>query len=109
MDFITDIMSEVILSVLGVVLTYLAARLGKIFGAWYEEKFQNETLRSVAKTCVLAVEQMYRDAGGKEKLEKALLMGEAMLQEKRIKIEAEELRVLLEAALSEMKGAFEKR
>lgn len=108
MDLIMDFVSEVILSLLGATITFLAAKLGKFLGDWYREKLTDETLRSVAKTCVLAVEQMYQNCLGSEKLERALTMGEEMLRKKGIKIEKEELRVILEAALTEMKGAVGK-
>ncbi len=108
MDLIMDLVSEAILSLLGAVLTFVAAKIGACIGAWYREKITNETLRSVAQTCVRAVEQMYKEWGGAQKLEKALSMGEEMLRKKGIKIEKDEMRVLLEAALNELKGAMEK-
>ena len=103
MEWIMDVLSEVILSVLGGTLTFIAAKLGKTLAYWYQEKFQNDALRSLAASLVRAVEQMYWDCKGEEKMEKALSMGETVLSEKGIKISAAQLRMLLEEALGEMK------
>ena len=109
MDWMMDILSEGVLAILGVALTCLASRLGALFGKFWKDKMQDESIRSIAATCVYAVEQMYGGKSGKEKLEKALVMGEKLLSRKGIRISAGELRVVLEAALSEAKGAFEKK
>ena len=54
------------------------------------------------------VEQVYKDLHGDEKLNEALTAASAMLAEKGITITDLELRVLIEAALAEFNGAFEK-
>ncbi len=109
MEWIMEILSEGILAILGVALTFLASRIGTLLGNFWREKIQDESVRNVAATCVLAVEQMYKNKSGKEKLEKALSMGEKLLSRRGIRISSQELRVVLEAALSEAKGAFEKK
>lgn len=109
MEWMMEFLSEGILAVLGVALTFLASRLGSLLGKLWREKLKDENVRSVAATCVRAVEQMYKNKSGKEKLEKALIMGEKLLSRKGIRISAQELRVVLEAALSEAKGAFDKK
>jgi len=109
MDWIMDILSEGLLAIFGVALTCLATRVGTVLGKFWREKVRDENLRRIAKTCVYAVEQMYGGKSGKEKLQKALSMGEKLLAKKGIRISAGELRLMLEAALSEAKGAFEKK
>ena len=109
MEWLMEGISEVILSVLGIALTLLASRIGTILGRFVREKMQDESVRGVAAICVRAVEQMYKECSGTEKLEKALVMGEKLLMEKGIRISAQELRVVLEAALSEAKGAFDRQ
>ncbi|MBQ3075647.1 MAG: hypothetical protein IJC26_06220 [Clostridia bacterium] len=106
MEWIMEILGEVILSVLGVALTVLASRIGSLLGKFVREKMKDERVKEVAAICVRAVEQMYRECGGAEKLEKALVMGEKLLADKGIHVQAQELRLVLEAALSEAKGAF---
>ncbi len=109
MEWIMDILSESILGILGVALTLLASRVGTVLGKFWREKMKDESIRSVATTCVFAVEQMYGGKSGREKLEKALILGEKLLAGKGIRISAQEMRVVLEAALSQAKGAFEKK
>ncbi|MBE6713398.1 MAG: hypothetical protein E7580_07775 [Ruminococcaceae bacterium] len=109
MEWFTEGLSECVFALLGIALTLLASRIGALAGRLAREKLQDERVREVAATCVRAVEQMYKDRSGKEKLEKALLMGEKLLMKKGIRIGAQELRVVLEAALSEAKGAFREK
>ena len=109
MEWMMEILGEVILAVLGVTLTWLASRIGALLGNFWREKMKDESIRRVAGTCVFAVEQMYGGKSGREKLEKALILGEKMLAGKGIRISAQEMRVVLEAALSEAKGAFQKK
>lgn len=108
MEWMMELLGEVILAVLGAVLTWLASRIGALLGKFVREKMKDDSIRSVAATCVRAVEQMYGGRSGREKLEKALILGEKMLSEKGIRISAQEMRIVLEAALSEAKGAFER-
>ena len=107
MKWMMELLTDATLSTLGVVLTFLASKLGAYLGKVFREKWKDESARGVASTCVRAVEQMYRDLHGEEKLKKALAMGEEMLSRKGIRISGEEMRVLLEAALSEAKGTFD--
>jgi hypothetical protein len=109
MEWMMQILSECLVSVLGVILTALAARLGKQMGKVWRERAQSEAVQSVAKSCVAAVEQMYRELGGEEKLERALHFCETLLTEKGISISAEGMRIALEAALCEWKGAFQEK
>lgn len=108
MEMLLDTVFQALLTVFGGVLTFFASKLGAFMGKWLKEKEKNDVISSICRSCVYAVEQMYRDCGGEEKLLKALEMGEAMLLEKGIKISADTLRCLLESALAEAKGAFEK-
>ncbi len=108
MDILLDTAVQIALTFFGGILTFFASKLGTLLGKWLKEKKESEVLKSVCRTCVLAVEQMYRDLGGEEKLKKALEMGENLLLEKGVKVSGETLRCLLESALAEAKGAFEK-
>lgn len=106
MDVLMDGLVQFVLALLGGVLTYFATKIGAFFGKMLKSREEDKILQEVAKTCVYAVEQMYREHGGEEKLLKALEMGEKLLEEKGIRVKMETLRCLLEAALSEAKGAF---
>ena len=107
MKWIMEIFNDAVLPALGVVLAYSASRLGAFLGRFFREKWKDDSARAVAMTCVRAVEQMYRDLHGEEKLNKALSMGEEMLSQKGIRISSEEMRALLEEALSRAKGTFD--
>ena len=48
-----------------------AAFLGNQLKRLYEKYINDKTKQSVVRTCVKAVEQLYHDLGGPEKLEKA--------------------------------------
>lgn len=109
MEWILQILSECLVSLLGVILTALAAYLGKQMGKIWRDQAESKAVQSVAKTCVAAVEQMYCDLGGEEKLEQALFWCENLLKKKGISITAEEMRIALEAAVCEWKGAFDKK
>lgn len=106
MNVVMDLLSDLLLAFLGVVLTFIASRAGAFLARLFREKWKDESIRSVADTCVRAVEQMYREKSGSEKLDKALLMAERMLGDKGIRITAGELRYVLEAALCTAKDSF---
>lgn len=108
MEIITELLSDVLLAVIGAVLTFVASRAGACLARLFRDKWQDESLRAIAATCVRATEQMYREKSGSEKLDKALLMAQKMLEKKKIRISASEMRYLLEAALNEAKASFGK-
>lgn len=68
----------------------------------------DQTKKAVAKTAVQAVEQIYKDLHGDEKLDAALSAASDMLLEKGITVSDLELRMLIEAAVGEFNDAFNK-
>lgn len=108
MDVLLSAILQIVLTALGGVATFFASKLGAFLGKWLKQKEEDDLVKKICHSCVLAVEQMYRDCGGEMKLEKALEMGEKLLGEKGIVLSAETLRFLLEAALAEAKGAFDR-
>ena len=68
----------------------------------------DKTKRSVVKTVVQGVEQLYKDLHGEEKLNKAIEAASEMLAEKGITITELEIRMLIEAAVAEFNDAFKK-
>lgn len=67
-----------------------------------------ETKQNLAKTAVLAVEQMYKDIHGEEKLTAAMNLLSEGLKEYNINISTSEMKLLLEAAVGEFNRVFEK-
>lgn len=106
MEFIKQFISEYGAAILYAVLTALAGWVGIWAKSLYTKHINDKTKKAVAKTVVLAIEQLYRDLDGEAKLEKALEAASDMLAEKGITITALELRMLIEAAVAEFNDAF---
>ena len=108
MEWFLDLLTEMIFAAMGVVVTAVAAKLGEALASFLKEKGQNECIRNVAETCVSAVQMMYRDLGGEEKLSRAMEMASSVLEEKGISLSEDRIRISLESALASFRGAFEK-
>lgn len=108
MEFIKLFISEYGTTILYAVLTALAGCIGIVAKRLYTKYVNDKTKQAVAKTVVQAVEQIYKDLHGEEKLNKALEAASEMLAEKGITITDLEMRMLIEAALAEFNRAFEK-
>ena len=107
MEFIKLFISEYGTTILYAVLTALAGYIGIFAKKLYTKYVNDKTKQAVAKTVVQAVEQIYKDLHGEEKLNKALEVASEMLAEKGITITDLEMRMLIEAALAEFNKAFE--
>ena len=64
--------SEYGTTILYAILTAIAGYLGIVIKKMYEKYINDKTKKDVAKTVVQAVEQIYKDLHGEEKLNKAL-------------------------------------
>ena len=69
----------------------------------YNDKVQDETVRTIVKSVVEWAQQVYQDCEGPEKLQKALEKASAILNEKGITISDEELNMLIESAVYGLK------
>lgn len=94
-------------TILYAILTAIGGWLGLWVKDLYTKYINDKTKQSVAKTVVQAVEQLYSDLDGEEKLQKALESASEMLAEKSIAISDLELRMLLEAAVGEFNKVFD--
>ena len=61
----------------------------------------DDTKRSIARDAMLFVEQVWKTIHGADKLAKALEIAEALLKKKGIDFDAEEMQILIEAAVAE--------
>lgn len=95
---------EIIVSILTAVASYIGLKIKKV----YETKVNDETKRKVVKTCVGAVEQLYKDLKGSEKLEKAKDNIVIMLNEKDIAITELEIDMLIEEVVNEFNQSLKK-
>lgn len=108
MEFIKNFISEYGTTILYAILTAIGGYLGIWVKKLYTKYVNDKTKQAVAKTVVQAVEQLYKDLRGEEKLEKALEAAADMLTERGITVTDLELRILIEAAVGEFNKAFEK-
>ena len=108
MEFIKNLISEYGTTILYAILTAIGGYLGIWAKKLYTKYVNDKTKQAVAKTVVQAVEQLYKDLRGEEKLEKALEAAADMLAERGITVTDLELRILIEAAVGEFNKAFEK-
>lgn len=95
--------------------TILLAVLTAVFGVLgygakkiYINHINDEAKRSIAAAAVKFVEQAWKALHGADKLNKALETAEALLKKKGITFDAEEMKVLIEAAVGEFNHVFQK-
>ena len=67
-----ELLSTYVLPLLAAALTARAGFVGTQIKNLYRRWVDDKTKEAVVRTCVKAVEQLYRDLGGPEKLEKAM-------------------------------------
>lgn len=103
-----DMLIQSAMQIVGILLMLGATALG-IWAKNLAKKWVNDdTKRQVAKTVVLAVEQMYKDLGGDEKLDKAIDLMCKTLADKNIYITDTEVRTLIESAVAQFNDVFHK-
>ena len=96
-----ELLGSYVLPVLAAALTALAGFVGAQLKNLYRRWVDDKTKEAVVRTCVKAVEQLYRDLGGPEKLERAREGIRQMLEEKGIPITQLEMDMLIESVVSE--------
>lgn len=106
MDFIKLFLSEYGMTILYTVLTSVASYLGLWVKSLYTKYINDKTKQDVVKTCVKAVEQLYKDLHGEEKYQEVVEASVAMLNEKGITITELELKMLIESAVGEFNKVF---
>lgn len=94
--------------ILGAILTALAGYLGVVLKNLATKYLNDKTKRDVAKTCVQAVEQIFKDLHGEDKFNQALENASTILADKGILVSATEMRMLIESAVAEFNEVFSK-
>jgi hypothetical protein len=84
MDFVKTFISEYGTAIVYMIVTGVFAYLGVYAKGLVEKYLNDKTKRAVAKTVVQAVEQVYKELHGEEKLNEALKSASEMLAEKGI-------------------------
>ena len=103
-----EIISTYLLPVMAAAITALAGFIGAQLKKIYQKYVDDKTKEAVVRTCVKAVEQLYHDLGGPQKLEKAKDGIQEMLKEKGIAISELEMDLLIESVVSEFNYGFNK-
>lgn len=106
MDIFTQFINEYGTTILYTILTALAGYIGIWVKSLYTKYINDKTKQDVVKTCVSAVEQLYKDLHGEEKYNKVVESVSEMLMEKGITITELELKMLIEAAVGEFNEVF---
>ena len=101
-----EIFGAYVLPAIVSLLAAAAAFAGNQIKRLYEKYINDKTKQSVVRTCVKAVEQLYHDLGGPEKLKKAQEGVRQMMDEKGIPITELELNLLIESIVSEFNYGF---
>ena len=96
------------LQIIWAILTTIAGYIGFVVKKLYTRYINDKTKKDIVHTVVLGVEQIYKDLGGPDKLQQALVSASEMLAEKGISVTELELRMLIEAAVAEFNDAFNK-
>lgn len=94
---------------LNLAVTAIFGYLGLVAKSIFKKIADDKRKEKAAKTAVRAVEQIYKDLHGEEKLNKAIEAATEMLAEKGINVTELEIRMLIEAAVSEFNDAFNKK
>lgn len=101
-----NFMSEYGMNIIATVVYALCGFLGVAVKNLYKKYINDKTKQGVVKTCVMAVEQMYKNLHGEDKLNQCIGQVNAMLTEKGITVSESEIKMLIESAVGEFNKAF---
>ena len=94
--------------ILEAILVVIFGCFGLVMKRMATKYLNDDTKRTLAKTVVCFVEQVYKDLHGHEKLQMAMKVLSDQLAEKNIKVTGTEMKILIEAAVAEFNEAFKK-
>lgn len=103
MEILMNFINEYGATILYAIITFIAGYVGLWLKNLATKYINDKTKKEVVLIVVKAVQQLYKDLGGEEKLDKAIESATEMLAEKGITITELELRMLIEAAVKEIK------
>jgi hypothetical protein len=104
-----ELFMEILAIVFKVLIYLFIIGVGSLMYKLYSEKINNEQVKSLVKSTVKYVEQVFSTATGEEKLNEALRKVSLVLASKNINISTEELEVLIEEAVLDCKELFEQK
>lgn len=92
--------------ILTAILCALFGSLGYAVKKLATKYVNDDTKRAIARDAMLFVEQVWKTIHGADKLAKALEVAETLLKKKGIDFDAEEMQILIEAAVAEFNKTF---
>lgn len=104
-QFISDYGTTILYTLITAIAGFFATAIRSL----YKKYIDNKTKKDVVKTVVQAVEQIYKDLHGPEKLNQALKDASEMLAIEGITVSEFELKMLIEAAVGEFNEVFNKK
>lgn len=99
---LNEFMAQYGMKILYTVTMALIGYIGIAIKNLYQKYVNDDIKKSIVKTCVKAVEQIYTDLHGDEKLSKCAKAASDLLEANGISISYNEIRLLIEAAVKEM-------
>ena len=106
MEFFKEFLSSYGTTILGTILTAIAGYIGIVLKNAFTKYINDSTKKSVVKTVIQAVEQIYTDLHGEEKYNKAVEAISEMLAEKSISVTEFEIKMLIESTVNEFNNNF---
>ncbi len=94
--------------ILSAIMCALFGLIGYAINRAFTNWANSDEKRAVARDAAKFVEQVWKNIHGEDKLYKALEAAETMLAKKNIKFDADEMKILIEAAVCEFNKAFGK-
>lgn len=103
---VTEFINEYGMTILYTLITAFAGYIGLWIKKLYTKYINDKTKREVVRTCVQAVEQLYKNLHGEEKYNEVVKSVSEMLAEKDISITELEIKMLIESAVGEFNDVF---
>ena len=102
MDLFKEFINSYGVAILYTIVTAVFGYIGVVIKNLIQKYINDKTKKSIIKTCVQAVEQLYKDLHGQDKFDMCVEYASQMLENKGILISAIEIQMLIEAAVKEM-------
>ena len=104
--FILEMLTIYAPQLMQTILYFIFGILAVLAAKYVKPLLQNKVVEILARNAVMFVEQTYKDLHGDDKLNEALKALSLMLARWKIKISAEEMKVMLEAAVGKFNQVF---
>lgn len=106
MELVTEIINAYGVKLLGAIMYIIFGAVAIVAKNLLARACNTEIKQNLAKTAVMAVEQMYKDIHGEDKLNAAMNLLSDRLKDYHINISTGEMKLLLEAAVGEFNQVF---